>query len=264
MSGGAVSNNTSSPDYGGGVYVAGNGAAFTMSGGVVSGNTASADWGGGVYVINGTFTMNGGAVSDNTATGGGGVLFQSGTFIMSGGAVSDNTTTGEGGGVWLRGGGTFSMSGGVISGNTAASFGGGVYITGVTFSMSGGAVSSNILSSANGRGREVMLEEAIFRMSGDAWPEQVFLNDNARSITISGPLSGGITTAIDLGVTTSGPPTVWETAPVLKLDTSYTEGDLSSLKTHFTLGNSKMTGSPYTETAITGYEINDAGLFVHQ
>jgi hypothetical protein len=46
------------------------------------------------------------------------------------------------------------------------------------------------------------------------------------------------------------------------LDTSYSAGDLASLKEQFTLGNTKITASPYTEEAITGYQINDNGEFV--
>jgi hypothetical protein len=164
------------------------------------------------------------------------------------------------------------MTGGAISGNTissASTYSGGsgvyVYNSGI-FNMSGGVVSGNTLSGTSGYGREVLLYRGTFRMSGDARPERVFLYDNAQFITIGGPLSGG-SVPIDLGITSSAPLTDWETAPVLKLDTSYSEGDLASLKGHFTLGNSKRTdSSPYTEAAIpaTDYEISDAGLFVHK
>jgi hypothetical protein len=37
---------------------------------------------------------------------------------------------------------------------------------------------------------------------------------------------------------------------------------MAALKTYFSLGNSKMTQSPWTETPITGYVISDEGKFV--
>jgi hypothetical protein len=248
MSRGVVSGNTTSSSSsfssGGGGYVGSNGA-FTMSGGAVSGNitsSSSSSYGGGVSVGSGTFTMNGGTVSGNTAT----------------------SSFSSGGGVYVNGA-TFTMSGGTVSGNTAAattsSFyacGGGVYVVNSgTFTMSGGVVSGNMLSGINSFGREVVVTGATFRMSGDAWPERVFLYNNS-SITISGPLSGPVT-PIDLGI---GSLTGWVTKPILALDSSYSSGDLANLKIYFTLGNSKMMGSPYTEAAITGYGISDGGLFV--
>jgi hypothetical protein len=259
MNGGKVSGNTASS--GGGVFVYG--GTFTMSGGEVSGNTASSSsyFGGGVYVFYGTFTMSGGVVSGNTSSyRGGGVFVDGGTFTMSGGAVSGNTAP-SGGGVFVYGG-TFTMSSGVVSGNTASSSGGGVSVSNSgTFTMSGGEVRGNILSGAS-YGREVFFENGTFNMSGEARPQRVFLPNNTKFITISGPMSGGFTTYIDLGVTGSAPLTVWENAHLLKLAASYGEGDLASLKGHFTLGNSKMTESPHTETPITGYGISDGGLFV--
>jgi hypothetical protein len=150
------------------------------------------------------------------------------------------------------------MSGGAVSGNTS-SYVGGVYVYGGTFSMSGGEVRDNILSGANAYGREVLVGDT-FKISGDAWPERVFLYSNAWFITISGPLSGPVI-PIDLGVTSSAPLTGYENAAILRLDTSYS-GDMASLKEHFTLGNSKLTESPYTEAAITEYTINNNGEFV--
>jgi hypothetical protein len=272
MNGGAVSGNTSSSgSYGGGVYVRGSGT-FTMNGGAVSGNTSSSNYsiGGGVYVDSGTFTMNGGAVSGNTAaaegTAVGGGVYVEGTLTMNGGAVSDNTAAGgtaTGGGVYVEG--TFTMNGGAVSGNTSSSSGafsgGGGVTVGGTFTMNGGAVSGNMLSGTGGRGREVLVA-GTFKMSGAARPERVFLTANTLFITISGPLDGG-PTPIDLGsFTSSSAPWGWENEPVLKLDTSYTLGDLASLKTHFTLGNAKYINPPWTETPIMGYEISDGGLFV--
>jgi hypothetical protein len=178
---------------------------------------------------------------------------------MSGGAVSGNTSSSYGGGVSVAGG-SFSMSGGAVSGNTS-SYGGGVYVAGGSFSMSGGAVSGNILSGAGRYGREVLLDNGTFKISGEAWPERVFLYNTAQSITISGPLSGPVI-PIDLGVTNSAPLTNYINAAILKLDTTYSGGDMASLKDHFSPGNSKRTDSPYTEAPITGYTINNSGLFV--
>jgi uncharacterized repeat protein (TIGR02543 family) len=106
---------------------------FTMQSGVITGNTSSANFGGGVYVSqSGTFTMNGGTISGNTAGIGGGV-FVGGTnsvFTMNGGTISGNTATTTstgGGGVYIYSGGTFTMYGGTISGNKATN-GGGVFV----------------------------------------------------------------------------------------------------------------------------------------
>jgi hypothetical protein len=277
-----------SSTYGGGVYVD-DGGIFTMNGGAVSGNTSTAYSGGGVYVDDGgNFTINGGAVSDNT--GNGVFVFDNGTFSMSGGAVSGNNVVGYGGGVYVDDEGTFSMSGGAVSGNTSTSYGGGgVYIdyhgtfrmsggavngniapygggvnvdTG-TFTMSGGVVSGNNLS-GSGYGKEVLVS-GTFNISGDARPERVFLYDYVRSITISDPLGGG-TVPIDLGITVNDPLEDWIGEAVLKLDNLYA-GDLSSLKTHFTLGDATLIILPYTtetENLAADYEIDNNGLFAHK
>jgi hypothetical protein len=189
-----------------------------------------------------------------------------GTFIMNGGTVNGNTAS-YGGGVYIFG--TFAMSGGMVSGNTASSYGGGVFVGDHgTFIMSGGAVRGNILLGTKGYGREVLLESnqfGTFKISGEAQPERIFfeISSNRASpfITISGPLSGGVI-PIDLDTATYWPLADWVNKPILKLDTSYSSGDLASLKDHFTLGNSKVKESPYTETAITGYKISDGGIFV--
>jgi hypothetical protein len=264
--GSLITGNTNSSSYyyssGGGVNVYD--GTFSMSGGAVSGNTSSSfSSGGGVYVSGGTVSMSGGEVCGNTSSssyGGGVYVSSSGTFSMSGGVVSGNTAVSSGGGVYVSSG-TFSMSGGAVSGNTSSS-GGGVYVYGGTFSMSGGAVvRGNILSGSYSYGREVVVGSGTFKLSGEAMPERVFLYNNTRSLTISGPL-GGAVIPIDLGVTGSAPLAGYVNAPILKLDSAYSSGDLASLKEHFTLGNSKDTNSSSPETAITGYTISDEGLFV--
>jgi hypothetical protein len=287
MNGGVVSGNTASSDddssYGGGVSVYS--GTFNMNGGAVSGNTAhSSIWrsfGGGVYVDGiGTFTMNSGEVSCNTASSdvifpfgnganGGGVSVggeaytgesAAETFTMNGGTVSGNTAS-SGGGVLVYFSGAFTISGGAVNGNTASSTGGGVHVQNSgTFTMSGGEVSGNILSNTNGRGGREVWIEGYFNMSGSAWPEQVFLYDRC-TITISGPLSGG-TVSIDLGYGANYSITDLINRPILLLDSSYSSGNLASLKEYFALGNARLIDSPYTETALTGYKIDDDGLFV--
>jgi hypothetical protein len=191
---------------------------------------------------------------------------------MNGGEVSGNSASSSsspspsylyssyGGGVYV-GGGTFTMNGGEVTDNSSSSssyssYGGGVYVGGGTFTMSGGEVTGNILSGTRSYGREVLVG-GTFKMSGDARPERVFLDNNTLFITISGDLSGG-TVPIDLGVGSSL--TNWVYRPVLALDSSYSSGNLADLKEHFTLGNAKMTNSPYTETAIpTNYTVGIDG-----
>jgi hypothetical protein len=299
MYGGTVSGNTSS--HGGGVYVADSGI-FTMHGGAVSGNTSTSGGGGGVYVTgpSGIFTMHDGTVSGNTATGnnytgslGGGVsVTYYGTFIMNSGSVSSNTSSSyDGCGVSVASYGTFIMNSGSVNGNTRSgvrvagwsiadgSFArgtftmndgsvsgntdGGVLVGGVlvgngTFSMHGGSVSGNIRE--YGAGEEVLVEtHGTFIISGAAWPERVCLYSSTEFITISGPLSGG-TVPIDLEF--AGTLSDLLNKPVLKLDDSYSTGNLASLKEHFTLGNAILRAFPYKETPITGYKIDNGGLVV--
>jgi hypothetical protein len=179
---------------------------------------------------------------------------------MSNGVISGNS----GGGVSVNGyRTTFTMLGGTISGNTASSGGGVIVSSQGTFYMSGGTVNNNMLSSADGIGREVRLwsTNSNLRMSGDAWPERVSLYGDtyySSPISISGPLGGERLTTIDLQCSHSLAAN-WENKPILKLDDSYSSGDLASLKAHFTLGNAIQS---YTETPITGYKIDDDGYFV--
>jgi hypothetical protein len=275
--GSLITGNTSS--YRGGAVCVYNGGILNVSGGAISGNATTTAYGGGIYVsgASATFIMSGGAVSDNTASasssyGGGVCVIYAATFTMSGGTISGNTAS-YGGGVYVNafggyGGTSFTMSGGAVRGNTAF-YGGGVYSNGeaqsvyynAIFTMSGGAVSDNTLSGANGYGKEVLLFGTTFRISGGARPERIFLSNNSQAITISGALAGG-PVPIDLGITSSAPLTGWVSKPVLQLDGSYSSGNLASLKTHFTLGKSQLTTSPYTETSLTDYKIDDNGRFV--
>jgi hypothetical protein len=158
------------------------------------------------------------------------------------------------------------MSGGTVTGNTADFSGGGVYVYNGSFNMSGGAVTGNILTDPDGGyGREVLystVSTGKFRISGDARPERVFLF-NGLSITINGPLSGGtVPVDLELNDAMSIALTDWVGQPILSLDTTaYPTGDLANLKEHFTLGDAIETGTPYPVTPITGYTIDDGGLF---
>jgi hypothetical protein len=151
-----------------------------------------------------------------------------------------------------------------ITGNTVSNSGGAVYVRGTfaTFNLSGGAVRDNILSGANSFDREVLVSDSgTFKLSGDAMPQRVFLYDNSRFITISGPLSGG-PIPIDLGITGSAPLTGYKNIQMLKLDGAYT-GNMAELKTHFSLGHTAPTSYPYSGgTPIEGYEIDNNGYFV--
>jgi hypothetical protein len=195
---------------------------FTMSGGEISGNSTPVG-GGGVRVHRGTFTMSGGEISDNSSTyGSGGVEVYNGTFTMNAGEISSNT----GGGVYVYG--TFTMDGGEISGNISSSnIGAGVYVYNGTFTMSGGA-----------------------RVSGD---NPICLSSYYSLITIGGDFTGlsGPVATIDLY---GGIMSEWLGKAVLKLDTGYF-GDLSSLRSHFTLGN--LVNS--VATPLTDYMIDTDG-----
>jgi hypothetical protein len=282
------SSSYSSSSYGGGVYVARDGI-FTMSGGEITGNTAtstsasrssSTSSGGGVYVAgDGIFTMSRGGITGNTATstsasrsstssGGGVYVAGDGIFTMSEGEITGNTVSSEssysysyGGGVYVNKGGLFTMSGGEITGNTASSSyyssGGGVYMSG-NFTMSGGEITGNTaFSEFFSSGGEVYVN-GTFKMSGDARPERVFLYHSF--ITISGPLN---ITGIPIDLQIESSLTKYVNTPILTLDsTTYPSGNMASLKERFTLGNSKLLETPFTETPITGYRIDDNGLFV--
>jgi hypothetical protein len=128
----ATGNNYSSSGSGGGVYVDGVGASFTMNNGKISGNEAFFR-GGGVCVMSGIFTMNGGEISGNTSgysyddeddpfdLGYGGGVYVEGTFLISGGTiygsdggVNSNTADNEGAALYKKSGtaqyGTFTGS----------------------------------------------------------------------------------------------------------------------------------------------------------
>jgi len=141
-----INNSTSS--NGGGVFVFGEDAVFTMNGGEISGNSASN--GGGVYVGAsrwgaGTFTMNGGEILNNTASshGGGVYMISNGILTVNDGKIANNSAGEYGGGV--HSGIVFNMQNGEISGNSASYGGGIIYysIGGGAFTMNGGKILNN-------------------------------------------------------------------------------------------------------------------------
>jgi hypothetical protein len=219
---------------------------------------------------NGTLAMKTGSRitgnANSSSDSSGGVHVNGGTFNMSGGAVSGNTSSSNssGGGVRVSVNGTFDMSGGAVSGNSSSSYssGGGVCVKFGTFNMSGGTVRDNILSNPDSYGREVLVaENGTFKLSGEAMPQRVFLQNNSKYITISGPLSGGAI-PIDLGITAAVPLAGYEGAQILRLDSAYGSGDLAELRTHFSLGDAKRVDSSDAGTPISGYKIDNAGIVV--
>ena len=157
MKTGSLITGNTSWHYGGGVYITGSGASFTMQGGEISLNTTD-DRGGGVVVSDGaTFTMQNGEISRN-------IVSSFSTYVGGGGVIIEGPGT------------TFTMQSGKITGNTASSSssaagGGGVYIDGATFTMQGGEISANSVYSSvstvgSGGGGVSVTKSGIFIMQG--------------------------------------------------------------------------------------------------
>jgi len=181
MRGGEINNNTafststssslSTGADGGGIYINGTLATFTIWDGLISGNNVNQS-GGGIF---GSFTMNGGEISNNTARMGGGVFIPSGrTFTMNGGKISNNSANSGisplgGGGVNVVG--TFTLNSGEIFGNstidggiiTNRGSGGGVRVEAGTFHMRGGHIFNNT-SQENGGG--IFFTGGVFDKTG--------------------------------------------------------------------------------------------------
>ncbi|ULQ59480.1 right-handed parallel beta-helix repeat-containing protein [Brucepastera parasyntrophica] len=172
-----------SAESGGGVYVTGPNAKFTVSGGEISENestgSADANGGGGIYAGNGAKVfMTGGTVSENEAVNGGGLYVTgSGTALeMTNGTVTDNEAA-KGGGVLVLNNAVFTMKdnifqGGIITRNTAVydgsslltGAGAGVLVyTGGSFNLEAGQITQNE-SELNGGG--VLVMGGTFNMSG--------------------------------------------------------------------------------------------------
>jgi len=101
MSGGQIMGNTANSS-GGGIEMR-NGASLTMTGGIISQNTSTTAVavGGGVELKSSNFTMSGGQIMQNRTVYGGGVHADANSiFTMTGGQIINNTATGNGGGVF--------------------------------------------------------------------------------------------------------------------------------------------------------------------
>ena len=182
--------NLTADGYGGGVYILGDHAKFTLNDGIISGNLSTYE-GGGVYVIEGgKFIMKGGAITGNMAIGGAGLEMhgndnnKSLLFEMHGGAITGNIASAgygdgaevsTGGGMFLLGNENdqYLMFGGEISGNTAQ-VGGAVVMLFSAFNMSGGEISGNtaegfeIMPGMVSGGGAVMVYSGELNMSGSA------------------------------------------------------------------------------------------------
>lgn len=229
INGGEVSNN-SAMYGGGGVYI--DSGDFTITGGKISENTTSSidGEGGGVYVKDGTFTIeNDALISKNTSCGnGGGVFAEGGIITINGGSISENifsNNSSGGGGIYLTDTAHLTMTGGKISNNypegkdlSNDTFGGGVYVSGGTFtmaggeisnnygfygggvatdgsfSMSGGTISGNIVTSSDGskgNGSAVAVLDGLFTVSESITINgDVYLFDD-QTITVSNNFEGG-------------------------------------------------------------------------
>jgi hypothetical protein len=224
MSGGLISENTTTGSSGGGsgVYVTGADANFLMSGGLISGNDAKGSNGGGVYVSDGTFKMTGGKIKENKAVAyGGGVYVRDGTFEMWDSEISSNEVSGSsggGGGVAVKnssvGLGTFTMKNGakIFQNKALSAKGGGVLVysdggTGGTFTMQNNSrIYEN--QSKNGGGG-VTFDKGTFSMAAGSSISynRVMANDGATEV------AGGL--YIGAGVTGTGPLDEVEVAGVI-------------------------------------------------
>lgn len=122
MSGGTISYNSASSNYGGGVY--GTSSTIKISGGVIHHNLGSV--GGGVYAGSSTITFTGGTIRQNTSPGNGGGVAFTGTMTMNGAdaLIAGNESSGSGGGVRVGADATFTFKKGIMRKNTAATHGG--------------------------------------------------------------------------------------------------------------------------------------------
>lgn len=154
MNGGAIKNNTTVENHGGGgIY---NTGAVVINGGEISGNTSSI-WGGGILSERGSITLNGGEIKGNFAEQGAGLTVTGGTATLDGATISENQAGFYGGGVYLQGfmnGGTrFEMKSGSVTGNTSEMPGAGifayVYDGPINISISGGTIEDNISTVAD-------------------------------------------------------------------------------------------------------------------
>ncbi|MBR0510926.1 MAG: InlB B-repeat-containing protein [Clostridia bacterium] len=192
---------------GGGLWVKRGGSVVLDEDVVVSGNHAKYT-GGGVYVSgsNANFSMmDGTSVTNNSAKNGGGLAQDStGCLSVFSGSICNNTAENNGGGVWYGGGSgaALNLLGGEISGNTAGN-GGGVYANRSVFSM---AENSSIINNTAGHsGGGVFFGGDVFvpdgTISGNTAPTDPEIGAKdansipSYTITVSGAIVGGIVAA---------------------------------------------------------------------
>ena len=130
ITGGKASGLTSSGNYGGGLYISGQGTQVTLTNATIEGNYAKTQRGG-VYIANGASLIMSGTSQIKA------------NAILTGGAGTANPEAkGAGGGVYVDQGASFTLNGGTISGNGSADSGAAVYVRG-TFTMNDGLIDSN-------------------------------------------------------------------------------------------------------------------------
>ena len=154
ISGGEISRNQATTQYGGAVY--GAGANITVKGGIISNNTAEADLGGAFYISKGNLTIEDGKIFKNTTGKNGGAInynVDGGLLTITGGEIYENTSTGYGGGIHLADG-ALTIEEGNIHDNTSGNHGGGVYfnVAGSTLIINGGVISGNEVTNGHGGG----------------------------------------------------------------------------------------------------------------
>ncbi len=152
--------NTIATAKGGGVYLSGSAAVFTMTGGSISNNYAKI-MGGGVYIgANAHFDLSGGKIFNNSCgngVGGGGIaVFLNSSLVMTGGEIFGNSADYVGG---ILANGSLTLGGTAkIYGNTMLYHqGGGVFVNdGATFYLSGGVeITDNVRGGSKADGAMV-------------------------------------------------------------------------------------------------------------
>jgi hypothetical protein len=220
FAGGTISGNTVK-QFGGAIYVEGQGSSVSMyEGAVLKNNTATSNAGTVAVVDGAEFTLDGGLIENNktsvsptvsggVANGGGGGVYVVGSgssarsaFHMLDGTIQNNTTSGYGGGgVYIEGYASFEMREGQITGNTAP-LGGGVLVgksADAVMTMTGGTISGNKASTTGGgiyidTGGQVSISDGEItgnRVIGDSTSAvaggiYVHGSDTANSLQLSG------------------------------------------------------------------------------
>ena len=163
MNGGNIVGNSG---YSGGVFVystdSEHESTFVINGGVIAYNSANYHeaCGGGVYVRGqyASFTMNGGFIKDNMATDGAGVNIKGGaTVVINEGDICGNKTSrtygyAMGAGIFVQDNSSLTVNGGRIQGNIAGSAGGGIasWDAASIVTINGGLIADNTASSGGG------------------------------------------------------------------------------------------------------------------